>query len=145
MKLSKEQKKEIREARREAKREYRYGSKAMRMIVDLDPSMEFHYARYKNVKREGSIDLMICAIFLMLGFISMVFACFSSKETADLYFGIDVLFAFYWLMNYKISEREAEFIRHEFVQYANRDAIKKVCKQLDKEKKDESDKAKKMD
>lgn len=135
MKLSKEQKKEIREARREAKREYRYGNKTMRMIVDLDPSVEFHYTRYKNVRREGSIDLMICGLFLMLGLISMVFACFSSKETADLYFGIDVLFAFYWLMNYKISEREAEFIRHEFVQYADRDAIKKVCKQLEKEEK----------
>lgn len=143
--MNKEEKREARRLKREAKIERRYGSPAMMKLADNDPSVRPYYERYKNEKRAGMMSLVFVGIFLLLGFVDILMILITQKDSWGFTFGVDFLLALYWLNDYKISEQKADLLRHEFVQYADHNAVVKTMKDLFKGKKDESDKAKKMD
>lgn len=141
----KQVKREQRRMKREATRERRYGNPAMMKLAENDPGVRPYYERYKRVKREGAISLIFVALCLLLGVFDIVMILLSQKDSWGFNFGIDFLLALYWLQDFKISEREADLLRHEFVQYADRDAVVKTTKELFRKDDNEPDKAEKVD
>lgn len=138
-------KREQRRMKREAKRERRYGNPAMMKLAENDPGVRPYYERYKNTKRNGVISLAFCGVFLVLGTVQIILAFINPEGVTGVGMSFDFLLSLYWLQDFKISEREADLLRHEFVQYADKDAVVKTTKDLFGKDGDESDEAEKVD
>lgn len=129
---------------REARIERLYGSPIMRKVAENDPMSRPYYDRYKRAKQEGTYSLFFCGLFLLLGVIDIIIILVTQKEGWGIAYAVDFLLSLYWLNDYKIAEQKSDIARHEFVQYADKEAISKAYKDFfgkdDNEKDNEPEK-----
>lgn len=98
--------------KREAREERRYGDPILRKMAENDPSVGRHYARYKNARKQGDTSLIMVAVFLALGVLSLIMLVATQSMGWGYAFGFQSLVAFYWLSEYKqccIREELATF------------------------------------
>lgn len=69
-------------------------------------------------------------LFMLLGVTRILQALFTQEESYGTMFVVDLLISLYWVNNIKISEREADLLCHEFVQYADGEVIRRVANQM---------------
>lgn len=120
-------KKEMRALKRDARMERRYGNPLMRKIADNDPSVSMYYYQYRGKKREAWFDYLFCAIFLSLGLVEIILLVFR-EDKASTWFGIDALWAMFWLLSARICFVEAERYADKLVTWASQEAKEKALK-----------------
>jgi hypothetical protein len=126
----KELKKEMRRMKREAKYERRYGNPVMMKIAENDLNVRPYYERYKDVKRSQMWSLAMVGLFMLLGVVDILLVLFTQKESWVITLAVDLLISLYWVNDIKISEREADLLCHEFVQYADGEVIRRVANRM---------------
>lgn len=120
-------KKKVRELKRDARLERKYGSPLLRKIADNDHSVSYYYYRYRDKKREAWLDYLFSTIFLSLGILEIILLIFREDKTST-WFGIDAFWAVYWMMSARICGIEAERYADKLVSWASQEAKEKALK-----------------
>ena len=122
--MSKEDKKKARALKRDARMEKRYGIPLMRKIADNETAKGYdwisdYYFRFRAKRREGNFDLIMVAIFLLLGIFDVIICIVTNKESWGNTFGIDVILSLYWLLSFRICELESNRYLDKFIDMAS--------------------------
>lgn len=145
-----EDKKKIKEMKRDARMERRYGIPLMRKIADNEKEarrewVADYYFRFRAKRREGTFDLVMVAIFMLLATLDIVMCIITAKEGWGNTFAVDVLLSLYWLLSFRICEVEADRFLDKFIDLADYKSKEKAVNSEMGKDEDGTDKAEKVD
>lgn len=105
--------------KREAREERRYGDPILRKMVENDPSIGRLYAQYKNARRQGNTSLIMVAVFLALGVLSLIMLVATRNMGWGYGFGFQTVMALYWLAEFKQCCIREELTTFKLIYFAD--------------------------
>ena len=141
--MEKDNKKEERALKRDARLERKYGNPVLRKLADFEEEdshfrVAGYYYRFRNKRCEAHHDTFCALLFFVLAFTGLILCLVTTKDSWSVSFGIDGLFGLYFLLCARMCDVEGDRFADKLISLSTDDNKKKAVEALAKEKKDGS-------